>query len=269
MLVFRSPRGFRPPEYVKDLLITSVRFRIPVWPINACYLGPLTLFLYFRYGRPAPRKRPDERDEAMAMKDHDDQEAERGQGLSRDHSDARLAEGEESRRRRQQSADGNRHGNSDGEEERQDMEGMHDMHDMSGGRPMLATVLIGVSHCGAGCVLGDLVGEWIVYGTGAKINGHPNWAELLIDYGFALLFGILFQYFSIAPMSGQYGPKTIVRAVKADILSLTSFELGLFGWMVIYQVAIWDYNLKITTYTYWWMMQVGFFISLTSFSSRS
>jgi len=57
--------------------------------------------------------------------------------------------------------------------------------------------------------------------------------------------------------------------VKADILSLTSFELGLFGWMVIYQVAIWDYNLKITTYTYWWMMQVGFFISLTSFSSRS
>jgi len=124
-------------------------------------------------------------------------------------------------------------------------------------RPMFATVLIGVSHCGAGCVLGDLVGEWLVYGTNTTINGHSIWAEFLIDYAFALLFGIVFQYFSIAPMSGEYGPKSVWRAAKADVLSLTSFEVGAFGWMVAYQVGIWGYRLSMTTWTYWWMMQVG------------
>lgn len=117
---------------------------------------------------------------------------------------------------------------------------------------MIITLLVGVSHCGAGCVLGDLVGEWLVYGTGAKINGHSIWAELLIDYAFALLFGIAFQYFSIAPMSGEYGPKTVWRAAKADILSLTSFEVGAFGWMIIYQVGIFNYQLSMDTWTYWW-----------------
>ncbi|KAI6826313.1 hypothetical protein KC332_g11893 [Hortaea werneckii] len=129
------------------------------------------------------------------------------------------------------------------------------MHGSS--RPMYATVLVGVSHCGAGCVLGDLVGEWLVYGTGATINGEMIWPELLIDYAFALLFGIIFQYFSIAPMSGAWGPKSVWRAAKADILSLTSFEIGCFGWMVAFQVGIFGYRLGMATWTYWWMMQIG------------
>ncbi|GAB1732947.1 hypothetical protein NU195Hw_g201t1 [Hortaea werneckii] len=129
------------------------------------------------------------------------------------------------------------------------------MHGSS--RPMYATVLVGVSHCGAGCVLGDLVGEWLVYGTGATINGEKIWPELLIDYAFALLFGIIFQYFSIAPMSGVWGPKSVWRAAKADILSLTSFEVGAFGWMVAFQVGIFGYKLSMATWTYWWMMQIG------------
>lgn len=43
----------------------------------------------------------------------------------------------------------------------------------------------------------------------------------MVDYGFALLFGIIFQYFSIAPMSGGngHGPTTVWRALKADVLS--------------------------------------------------
>lgn len=133
----------------------------------------------------------------------------------------------------------------------------HDQHAMGGSRPMWATVAIGVSHCGAGCVLGDLVGEWLVYGTSTTINNRAIWPELLIDYAFAILFGIVFQYFSIAPMAGDYSGRTIMRALKADILSLTSFEVGLFGWMMAYQVGIWGYRLQMNTWVYWWMMQVG------------
>lgn len=127
----------------------------------------------------------------------------------------------------------------------------------SSSRPFWATVTAGVFHCGAGCVLGDIVGDWIVYGSNATINGQTIWVELLLDYAFALLFGIVFQYFSIAPMSGKWGPLTFVRAAKADVLSLTSFEIGAFGWMVAYQVGIFNDKLDMATWTYWWLMQVG------------
>ncbi|KAL8646752.1 MAG: hypothetical protein Q9226_006729 [Calogaya cf. arnoldii] len=95
--------------------------------------------------------------------------------------------------------------------------------------------------------------------TSTTINNRAIWPELLIDYAFAILFGIVFQYFSIAPMSGDYSARTMIRALKADILSLTSFEIGLFGWMIAYQVGIWGYRLEMNTWVYWWMMQVGMF----------
>ena len=52
----------------------------------------------------------------------------------------------------------------------------------------------------------------------------------------------------------------MIRALKADILSLTSFEFGLFGWMIAYQVGIWGYRLEMGTWVYWRMMQVGMFL---------
>jgi len=45
---------------------------------------------------------------------------------------------------------------------------------------VFATITVAVCHCSAGCVLGDIVGEWLVYGTGAAINGRALWAEYLI-----------------------------------------------------------------------------------------
>ena len=55
-------------------------------------------------------------------------------------------------------------------------EGAHDdmssharMHHGSSDRPMFATITIAVCHCGAGCLLGDVVGEWLVYGAGISI----------------------------------------------------------------------------------------------------
>ena len=60
-----------------------------------------------------------------------------------------------------------------------DMSG-HEHHHMSADRPMFATVTVGVCHCGAGCLLGDIVGEWLVYGTGVQIRGRMLWPEFLI-----------------------------------------------------------------------------------------
>lgn len=54
----------------------------------------------------------------------------------------------------------------------------------------------------------------------------------------------------------QLRPNGIYRAAKADFLSLTIFEVGLFGWMAIFQIAIIEWGLEMNTVTYWWMMQV-------------
>lgn len=60
--------------------------------------------------------------------------------------------------------------------------GMQHSHCHSGvpPRPMFATVTVAVCHCGAGCLLGDIVGEWLVYGTNATINGHHLWVSFLV-----------------------------------------------------------------------------------------
>ncbi len=39
-------------------------------------------------------------------------------------------------------------------------------------------------------------------------------------------------------MAGDFGWKPIVRSAKADFLSLTCFEIGLFGWMAIFDFLI-------------------------------
>lgn len=78
-----------------------------------------------------------------------------------------------------------------------------------------------------------------------------------IDFAFAIFIGIIFQYYSIAPMSGEYGWKTVWRAAQADFWSLVFFEMGLFAWMAVFQIALFEGGLRMDTVTYWWMMQVG------------
>jgi hypothetical protein len=69
---------------------------------------------------------------------------------------------------------------SNDEEAQQMPEHQMTHHSTSDSTPFYVSVLIGVTHCGAGCVLGDIVGEWIVYGTNVTINGRSLWPEFLI-----------------------------------------------------------------------------------------
>jgi hypothetical protein len=131
-------------------------------------------------------------------------------------------------------------------------------HAHSAKRPMWQSVAVSVAHCGAGCVLGDIVADWIVYGAGWTIAGRAVWLEMILGYGLALLFGIAFQYLNIAPMTGEWGLDSFIKAVKADILSLTSFEVGLFGWMAIYNLTFYSSpELTPVSSIYWFMMQIG------------
>jgi len=115
------------------------------------------------------------------------------------------------------------------------------------------------SHCGAGCALGDIGGEWLVFATAWTIGSTAELGpEYILDLPLAWIFGILFQYFAIAPLRGQLGELApLGDAIKSDTLSVLSFEVGLFGWMAGSHYLIWQPPLAIDSSSHWFMMQVG------------
>jgi hypothetical protein len=121
-----------------------------------------------------------------------------------------------------------------------------------------ASVAVSVSHCGAGCTLGDIAGAWLVLAAGWTLLGLALPAEYLVDFTLAFALGILFQYLAIAPMRGLGLRDGLIAALKADALSLTAFEIGLFGWMAVMQLVLFTSpHLAPDHAAYWFLMQVG------------
>jgi Domain of unknown function (DUF4396) len=129
------------------------------------------------------------------------------------------------------------------------------------------SVSIDVSHCGAGCTLGDIIGAWLVFAVGWQLLGLALPAEYIADFALAFVLGIAFQYFAIAPMRNLGVRDGIVAALKADALSLTAFEVGLFGWMAVMQLVFFPGpHLAPDHAAYWFLMQVGMILgSLTAY----
>lgn len=123
-------------------------------------------------------------------------------------------------------------------------------------KPFREQVAVGVMHCGAGCTLGDIAGEWLVFATGATLFGGALYADYAVDFALAFLLGIVFQYFSIAPMRGLGLKDGIIAALKADTISLVAFEVGLFAWMAIAHLVLVP-RVDAASATHWFMMQIG------------
>jgi Domain of unknown function (DUF4396) len=129
-------------------------------------------------------------------------------------------------------------------------------------RPWWAMMAIEVSHCGSGCSLGDVISEFAIFGLGLTIGGLTLGAEYVGDYIVALAFGIVFQYFAIAPMRGLGLKDGLVAAAKADTISLTAFEVGLFGWMAVMAFVLFPapHHLTPSSAAFWFLMQIGMII---------
>lgn len=140
------------------------------------------------------------------------------------------------------------------------------------GKPRWATVGVGVSHCGAGCTLGDIIAEFVIFAAGWTLLGESVYAGYIGDYLVAVGLGIVFQYFAIAPMRGLSVRKGLVAAAKADILSLTAFEIGLFGWMALMSFVFFPapHHLHPDSPVYWFGMQIGMIIGfLTAYPANN
>lgn len=133
-------------------------------------------------------------------------------------------------------------------------------------RPFWQTVGLAASHCGAGCTLGDLLAEWFIFFVPFTLFGRTMFAGWALDYLIAFLLGIAFQYFTIKPMRHLSVYDGIKQAIKADTLSITSWQVGMYGWMAIAMFLLFQKELPKTSPVFWLMMQIAMLAGfLTSF----
>lgn len=124
-------------------------------------------------------------------------------------------------------------------------------------------VAISATHCGAGCTLGDIIGEWVAFAGSLTIAGAALWPAYILDFALAYVLGIVFQYFAIKPMSDLTPRQALWQALRADTLSLVAFEVGLFGWMALmFFVLFPGPHLTPGHAAYWLMMQIGMALGL-------
>lgn len=113
----------------------------------------------------------------------------------------------------------------------------HNMHDMQhmhqSKKPFWQSVAVGTLHCGSGCTLGDILAEGFLLIVPVTFLGSKLYGAWVIDFVFAFIIGIIFQYYAIKPMKKLSSGEAFKAAVKADTLSLTCWQIGMYGWMAI------------------------------------
>lgn len=135
--------------------------------------------------------------------------------------------------------------------------------------PFWLATAVATCHCGAGCTLGDLSAETLAtvhpgalvpFGLGWATE-QPIFAGWGLDFALAYAIGIVFQYFSIAPMRNLGLWEGIVAALKADTLSLIGWQLGMYGAMAIAQFlvfpAILGHPVTASSPVFWFTMQIA------------
>jgi hypothetical protein len=125
-------------------------------------------------------------------------------------------------------------------------------------RPMWQASVLGATHCGAGCTLGDVLADGGLFLIGwSALLGSKLLTSCVFDFVAAYLLGIVFQYCAIVPMRKLSPGEGVWAAIKADTLSLIAFQIGMYAWMAISQKLIFDKPPEPNSPVYWFMMQIA------------
>jgi len=136
-------------------------------------------------------------------------------------------------------------------------------------KPFAVMVAEAASHCGSGCTLGDICAEWLAFfvpGIAVWLGWNQIFAEKMfavwvLDFIVAYIFGIVFQYYTIAPMRQLNVVQGVWAAIKADTLSLASWQIGMYGFMAIAHFWIFrrvlGVELSVNSVEFWFMMQIA------------
>jgi hypothetical protein len=85
-------------------------------------------------------------------------------------------------------------------------------------------------------------------------------AVWVLDFLFAYIFGVAFQYFTIVPMRNLSLGEGLIQAIKAT-LSLSAWQIGMYGFMAfayffIFGTLIGE-KLEVNSAEFWFMMQIA------------
>ncbi|MGF0538056.1 DUF4396 domain-containing protein [Agrobacterium sp. ES01] len=146
--------------------------------------------------------------------------------------------------------------------------GGEDMRDM-GETPFYIMVGKGALHCGSGCMIGDVIAEWLAFavpGVAIALGWQTLFSEKMfavwiLDFIFAFGFGVIFQYLAIVPMRNLTPAEGIIAALKADTLSLLSWQVGMYGAMAALQLwifpAAFGAEASVNSFEFWFAMQIA------------
>ncbi len=135
--------------------------------------------------------------------------------------------------------------------------------------PFPVKVANGTLHCGGGCALGDLSAEWLAFAVPAvaiafgwhSLFQEKTFAVWILGFLLAYGFGVLFQYFTIAPMRGLSLGEGIWAAIKADTISITAWQVGMYGFMAFANFYLFRHllgtRLEVNSFEFWFMMQIA------------
>ena len=214
-----------------------------VWPLTALYAGPLAVLIYYWFGRMNVHD--------MTHEDH------------KNHDEHNMHQDHTNHSQHEMHGEHQMHGHS---EQHADAMPSMDHHAMSSmpKKPFWQSVVVGGTHCGSGCTVGDIIAEGglhFLVPTVINLSGASlvffAWG---VDYVLALLFGVAFQYFSIVPMRHLGIKEGLVTAFKVDSLSLTFWQIGMYGWMGLCLFGIFGLEsaeMAKTSPIFWFMMQIA------------
>lgn len=144
-------------------------------------------------------------------------------------------------------------------------------HELPGKRAMPFSVMVGKAtlHCGSGYTLGDICAEWLAFAFPAIavwfgwhwLFSEKTFAIWVLDFIFSFVIGIVFQYFTIVPMRHLRMMAGIRAALKADTLSLTAWQIGMYGFMALASLYYFQHvlgvRLEVDSVEFWFMMQIA------------
>ena len=145
----------------------SMKIMNAVWILSALWGSYLALWAYNKFGRSSPMKAEDDgmKMDMSGMKDMSDM---KGMDMS---------------------------GMKDNMEMDMAMQGEMSMQGMQ--RPYWQSVALSALHCGAGCTLADIIGEWFTNYVPVTVAGSQLFGNWVLDFILALMIGVYFQFYAI------------------------------------------------------------------------
>ena len=236
----------------------GMKIMAPVWVLTGLWASILGLIAYLLIGR--SKKSTKEDSKAMHTSDFDSMSSQKMNMGSMKMDNANM----ENMDMKNMKMDNTSMENMDMKSmkmDNADMENM-DMKNMKGmdmNLPKWQSIGLSALHCGAGCTLADIIGESFTGLHPIYIGGSFLIGAWVFDYILALIIGVYFQYAAIREMDSKITiQKAIEKATKADFLSLTSWQIGMYGWMAISIFIINDgYQYSKTSVDFWFNMQIA------------